>query len=94
MGLYRAFVQPAPTPVLLPNGGQVTNIPLSTTTPAAVIMARSDGRRRGFFIENSGSVPMVFALGATVSVGARTARLEAGDVYEDTNPSEVQEMLT
>jgi hypothetical protein len=28
---------------------------------------------------------MVFALGATVSVGARTARLEAGDVYEDTN---------
>lgn len=85
MALTRAPIQPIAAPILLPNSSINTNLPLSVSTPAIVMTARADNRRRGFVLENSGSVPMVFALAATVTATVRTARLEPNDVYEDTS---------
>ena len=81
MALYRAFVQQSV--INFPNTALVTESALTTT--ASVILAnRPTGNRRGFAIENDGTVPMIFAYGATVTAAARSIRLEPGDYFEDT----------
>ncbi|MCC3473991.1 MULTISPECIES: hypothetical protein [unclassified Microcoleus] len=82
MGLYRAFVQSATTNNF-PNTSAVTEAAL-TTTASVVLANRPALNRRGFAIENDGTVPMIFAYGATVTAAARSIRLEPGDYFEDT----------
>ena len=83
MGLYRAFVQSPVVTNNFPNASSVTEAALTTT--ASVILAnRPANNRRGFAIENDGTVAMVFAYGATVTAAARSIRLEPGDYFEDT----------
>lgn len=81
MGLYRAFVQSAVTNNF-PNTSAVTEAALTATT-SVILANRPTNNRRGFAIENDGTVPMIFAYGATVTVAARSIRLEPGDFFED-----------
>lgn len=81
MALYRAFVQ-QPTVISFPNASTVTE-PAITTTTSVILPVRPTGNRRGFAIENDGTVPMIFAYAATVTLAARSIRLEPGDYFED-----------
>lgn len=82
MGLYRAFVQQS-TVTSFPNTSTVTSAAVTTTT-SVILANRPTGNRRGFSIENTGSVAIVFGYGATVTATARTVKLEPGDFFEDT----------
>ena len=87
MSLYRAFSQQqgnttAATPQYPSNAPPILDIGL-TTNSAVILPARTDNRRRGFILENDGTVPMVFDYGTTVSVAARTALLFPNDIWED-----------
>lgn len=82
MGLYRAFVQSAPTNNF-PNTSAVTEAAL-TATPTVILANRPTGNRRGFAIENDGNTPIIFAYGTTLTVATRSIRLEVGDYFEDT----------
>jgi hypothetical protein len=89
MGVYRTFVQASPVPSTVPanqypNNSTITDANL-TTSSAIVIQARPTNNRRGLIIENDGTLPMIFSLGTTVSVAARTALLFPNDIYEDTS---------
>ncbi len=81
MALYRAFVQQSPI-TSFPNTSTVTE-PAITTTTSVVLASRPAGNRRGFSIENDGTVPIVVAYAATVTATARSIRLEVGDYFED-----------
>jgi hypothetical protein len=85
MGFSR-FNQQTSAPSLVPlnqfpNNSTITDASLSTSSP--FILPPRPGNRRGLIIENDGIVPMVFSLGTTVSVAARTAMLNPNDIYED-----------
>lgn len=82
MGLYRAFVQ-SPVANNFPNTSAVTEAAL-TATVIVILANRPTLNRRGFAIENDGATPIIFAYGATVTVAARSMRLEPGDYFEDT----------
>ncbi len=87
MGLSRAFTQQPTAQNLVaanqfPNNASITDMPNLTTTPT-VIPARP-GNRRGFAVENEGTLPVIVGYGTTVSVNNRTALLFLNDVWEDT----------
>lgn len=84
MGLYKAFTQQSSISAAtsFPKSGSTSEATLGTT-PAFIAIARPLGNRRGLIIENDGVNPMVFSLGTTVTVAARTARLDPGDYWED-----------
>jgi len=87
MGLSRAFTQAAASvPVVatnqFPNQATITDLSL-TPTPSVSLPARPTGNRRGFIVENDGTVPVIYAYGSTVSVAARTALLFPNDVWTD-----------
>jgi hypothetical protein len=87
MGLYRAFVQQATSPTVVatnqfPNSSTIFDLTNLTPTPSVPVVARP-GNRRGLLFENDGTLPIVFSLGTTVSVSARTGILFATDYYED-----------
>lgn len=84
MPLYRAFVQPAPTPVAFPTIASPIVDAALTVTSSMPLSGRTDARRRSLIIKNKGTVPILFAYGATVSATAFTERLEPGDSWEDT----------
>jgi hypothetical protein len=82
MGLYRAFVQQVTTSAF-PNTSTVAAVAV-TATSSVILANRPAGNRRGFTIENNGTVAMIFGYGATVSSAVRTIKLEPGDFFEDT----------
>ena len=87
MGLHRAFTQQAAPPQTVainqfPNNATITDVAL-TTTPSVPLPARPTNNRRGFLVENDGTVPVIFGYGSTVSIAARTALLFPSDFYED-----------
>ena len=84
MGLTRAFTQAPSSTIQFPGSApSLTDVAL-TTSSAVILPARTDNRRRGFILENDGTVPLVFAYGTTVSVATRTAQLFPNDVWDDT----------
>lgn len=81
MALYRAFIQQSAA-TSFPNTSTVTTTAVTATT-SVILPNRPTGNRRGFSIENNGSVAIIFAYGATVTASARSIRLEPGDYFED-----------
>jgi len=65
-----------------PNDSIIRNLELTTAT-SVIIPPRLTNNRRGFFIENAGNLPIIFALGSSVSANTRTAQLNPGKIYED-----------
>lgn len=87
MGTYRAFVQASPVQSAVaanqyPNTSTIVDAQL-TPNSQVFIQARPNANRRGLIIENDGSLPVIFSLGSTVSVSARTGILFTNDTYED-----------
>jgi len=87
MGLSRAFTQQATPPTLVatnqfPNTSTISDLQI-TPTPTVPISARPGNNRRGLLFDNDGTLPVIFSLGSTVSVSARTGILFPNDFYED-----------
>jgi hypothetical protein len=88
MGLSRAFTQQStPTSSVAanqyPNSSTVVDMTNLSTTPSIALTTRPLNNRRGFVVENDGTLPVIFANGSTVSLSARTALLFPNDVWED-----------
>jgi hypothetical protein len=86
MGLSRAFTQQPMQPTLVavnqfPNTSTISDLQLMPA-PSIPISARP-GNRRGLLFDNDGTLPVIFALGTTVSVTQRTGILFPNDFYED-----------
>jgi hypothetical protein len=86
MGLARAVTQhiiSTPSAPQFPNSATISEAVLIGTTPVLIAINRPLQNRRGFAIENDGSVPMIFGYGTAVSVATRTVILNPTDYFSD-----------